>query len=173
MKTKRLVTLALLLALSIALHYLEGLIPFNLIPGFRLGLANIISLFALYYFGGISFVFINVARVLIVGMISTGFVSPSFLMSLFGMIISSVITLILYYFIKTSIYGTSIASSLFHVIGQLLAYSIYFDSFQIFYYIIYLGTFSLVSGFLIAFLCSILIKRLPKFYKLEENKRRN
>lgn len=172
MKTKRLVTLAFLLALSIALHYLEGLIPFNIIPGFRLGLANIISLFTLYYFGGLSFIFINIARVIIVGMISTGFVSPSFMMSLFGMISSSTITLILYYLVKTSIYGTSITSSLFHVIGQLLAYSIYFDSFYIFYYIIYLGSFSLISGFIIALLCSILIKRLPNFYKLEENKRR-
>lgn len=172
MKTKRLVTLAFLLALSIALHYLEGLIPFNLIPGFRLGLANIISLFVLYYFGGRSFIFINISRVLIVGMISTGFVSPSFMMSSFGMILSSTITLVLYYLIKTSIYGTSVVSSLFHVIGQLLAYAIYFDSFQIFYYIIYLGTFSLIAGFIIAFLCSLLIKRLPKMYKLEENKRR-
>ena len=172
MKTRRIVSLAFFTALSVALHYLEGLIPFNVVPGFRIGLANIISLFVLYYYGGLSFLFVTYLRVVLVGAISTGFVSPSFMMSLFGATLSSFMSLLLYYFVKTSIFGTSVVSSLFHVIGQLLAYAIFFDSFYIFYYIIYLGPLSLASGLLIAFLCSILIKRLPDAYKLEEKKRR-
>mgnify|MGYP002676748567 CR=1 FL=1 len=172
MKTRRLVSLAFLLGLSVALHYLESLIPFSLIPGFKLGLSNIVSLFVLYYYGGLSFVFVTVLRVILVGAISSGFVSPSFLMSLSGALLSGIVSLILYYLVKTSIYGTSIVSSLFHVLGQLLAYALFFDSFYIFYYVAILGPLSLVTGALIALLCSVLIRRLPNIFRTEEKKRR-
>lgn len=172
MKTRRLVSLAFLLGLGVALHYLEGLIPFDLIPGFRLGLSNIVSLFVLYYYGGPSFLFVTYCRVVLVGAISSGFASPSFLMSLSGAVLSSLLSLLLYYTSLTSIYGTSILSSLFHVLGQLLAYALFFSTFSIFSYVLFLGPLSLVTGALIALLCSILIKRLPSFFRLEEKKRR-
>lgn len=172
MKTRRIVSLAFLIALSVALHYLESLIPFSLIPGFRLGLSNIVTLFTLYYYGGLSFLFVVFTKVILVGSISSGFLSPSFLMSLSGSILSSIVSLVLYYGIRTSVYGTSIVSSLFHVLGQFLSYSIFFDSFGIFYYVIFLGPLSLMTGALIALLCSILIRRLPSSFRLEEKKRR-
>ncbi len=161
-----------MLGLSVALHYLESLIPFTLIPGFKLGLSNIVALFVLYYYGGPSFLFVNAMKVILVGAISTGFISPSFFMSLSGTMLSSFVSLLLYYLVKTSIYGTSIVSSLFHILGQLLAYGLFFENFYIFYYVVVLGPLSLVTGALMALLCSILIRRLPDIYKLEEKKRR-
>ena len=157
-----------MLGLSVALHYLESLIPFALIPGFKLGLSNIVALFVLYYYGGPSFLFVNAMKVVLVGAISTGFISPSFFMSLSGTMLSSFVSLLLYYLVKTSIYGTSIVSSLFHILGQLLAYGLFFENF----YVVVLGPLSLVTGALMALLCSILIRRLPDIYKLEEKKRR-
>lgn len=172
MKTRRLISLAFLLGLSVALHYLESLIPFSLIPGFKLGLSNIVGLFVLYYYGGLSFLFVNALKVILVGAISTGFASPSFFMSLSGAFFSNLVSILLYYLVRTSIYGTSIVSSLFHILGQLLAYAIFFENFYIFYYVMILGPLSLVTGALMALLCAILIKRLPSIYRLEEKKRR-
>ena len=51
--TKRLATLAMIVAMASAVHYLEGLLPPILpaVPGTKLGLANIFSLFALVTMG--------------------------------------------------------------------------------------------------------------------------
>ncbi|MDD7329006.1 MAG: Gx transporter family protein, partial [bacterium] len=94
--TRRLVTLALMAALSTGLHYVESIIPSLLpIPGFRLGLANIITLFVLYYYGGLSYLFVTAIKVLLVALISSGF-GVTFLMSLTGSVLSAVISLFLY-----------------------------------------------------------------------------
>ena len=53
-KTKRLALCAMMLALALALSYMERFLPLQLIiplPGVKLGLANIVTLIALYLFG--------------------------------------------------------------------------------------------------------------------------
>ena len=52
--TKELTTCALLTALALALSYLENLFPLAAaipLPGVKLGLANVVTLFALYALG--------------------------------------------------------------------------------------------------------------------------
>ena len=52
--TKQLSLCALLTAMALALSYLENLFPLSLaipVPGVKLGLANIVTLFALYALG--------------------------------------------------------------------------------------------------------------------------
>ena len=172
MKTKRIVTLSLMIATSVLLHYLESLIPsFLPIPGFRIGLANIITLFVLYYFDYKSYLFVLIAKVMFVPLISSGF-GIQFFMSMTGSLCSLFITTLLYFLIKPSIYALSSISALFHTFGQLLAYAIFFNTFYIFGYLSILGPLSLLSGILMAILCAILLKRLPDTFKKEEQKRR-
>lgn len=172
MKTRRLVALSLLAAISIGLHYLEGLLPpFLPVPGFRLGLANLITLFALYYYGGPSYVFVVLVKVIVVSLISTGF-SIQFFMSLFGSLLSMGVSLFLYYIIKPSIYSASAMGALFHTLGQLLAYAVFFQTFQIFLSISYLGPLSIATGVVMALLNAITLKRLPSSFRNEERKRR-
>lgn len=170
---RRLVTLSMMIALSVGLHYLEGLIP-NVVPlpGYRLGLSNIILLFVLYYFGGIDYIFVQIVKVFLVALISSGF-SISFFMSFSGAILSTIVSLLLHYFIKPSIYGLSMTSSLFHVLGQLFAYAIFFKTFYIFEYLIVLGPMSILSGIIIAIIVAILIKRIPSPLKSENKKYRS
>lgn len=166
--TRRLVSLALMAALSVGLHYLESLIPpFVPIPGFRLGLANIITLFVLYYYGGVSYIFVTVIKVLIVALISTSF-GITFFMSLLGSILSILISLFCFYVIRSSIYSVSALGSLFHTLGQLLAYAIFFKTWPIFSYFALLGPISLVTGVLMAVLVSLLIYRIPRRFREEE-----
>ena len=50
-KTKKMTTITMLIAISILFHMIESMIPIPVpIPGFKLGLANIVGLIALYLF---------------------------------------------------------------------------------------------------------------------------
>ena len=54
-KTQRLARAALLTALALGLSWMERFIPLQLLvplPGIKLGLANLVTLFALYFLGG-------------------------------------------------------------------------------------------------------------------------
>ena len=172
MKTKRMVTLAIFVALSVLLHWVESLIPALLpIPGFRLGLANIILLFVLFYYDGPSYIFTMLVKILLVAAISSGF-GVQFFMSMGGSLLSMLITLLLYYVIKPSIYATSALSALGHTLGQLFVYALFFNSFYIFSYLSILGPLSLVTGVIMALICAILIRRIPTSFRKEERVRR-
>ena len=64
-KTRTLALSAMLIALALGLSYMERFLPLQLLiplPGVKLGLANIVTLFALYFLGGKSAVQILVIR---------------------------------------------------------------------------------------------------------------
>ena len=63
--TKQLTLCALLTAMALALSYLEGFFPLSLaipVPGIKLGLANIVTMFALYALGAGQAILILLAR---------------------------------------------------------------------------------------------------------------
>ncbi len=171
MKTRRLVSLALLVALSVSLHYVEGFIPMPMVPGYHLGLSNLVNLFALYYYGIPSYLFVVIARVFLSALITSGF-GPSFFLSLGGSLLSIIATIAISRLVRGSIYSTSAFSALFHSVGQLVAYALFFQTPFIFVYLAFLGPLSIVTGLVIAFLDHFLVKRLPKSYRSEEKKRR-
>lgn len=172
LNTRRLISLSLLSALAFSLHFIEGNIPSLFpIPGFRIGLANIILIFVLYYYDIKSYIFVLLLKILLVSILTNGF-SVSFFMSLAGSLLSCISAIIIKKYIKASIYGVSIFSSLMHTIGQLIIYSLFFNAPYIFNYILILGPLSLLSGYLIALLSKFLIKIIPEKFKFEEQKRR-
>ena len=171
-KNYHIVLFAFLLALSILLHYLEGFIPTIVpVPGFRLGLANIPIVFALYYFGYLAYLILMLLKLLFVGLLFSGF-GPSFYLALGGTILSIIITLMTYKFLKTSIYATSIAASIFHALGQLIAYHLFFQTPTIYFYLTILAPISALTGLFIGIFDKILITRLPGSFKENEKKRR-
>jgi uncharacterized membrane protein len=89
-----------------------------------------------------------------------------------GSLLSMLITLLLYYVIKPSIYATSALSALAHTLGQLFIYALFFNSFYIFTYLSILGPLSLVTGVIMALICAILIRRIPASFRKEERVRR-
>ncbi len=171
MKTRRLVALALLIALSSALHYLEGFIPIPMIPGYHLGLSNLVNLFALYYYGIPSFLIVSLVRVFLVALIGSGF-GASFLMSLTGCLFAIAGTLVVHLLLRGSIFSVSAFSALCHSIGQLVAYMAFFATPYIFVYLAFLGPMSILTGIVIAFLDKIVVSRLPKDFRTEESRRR-
>ena len=83
--TRELVLLGLLLAAAVILRLMENILPFPIqIPGARLGLANSVTIIALLLFGTRRTALLLLARLLLVGVISTGLLSPGFLIGLGG-----------------------------------------------------------------------------------------
>jgi heptaprenyl diphosphate synthase len=74
----------MLLAISVVLGLIESLIPvFNgLVPGIKLGLANIVIVFAIYKFSFKEALYISIIRVLLMGILRTGLFSITFFFSL-------------------------------------------------------------------------------------------
>jgi len=125
---KEIIRIALLVSCACVLQVAESLIP-HPVPGVRLGLANLITLVALVNIGFGTSLKIALSRVLISSFILGTFLSPSFILSFSGTLVS---TLLMGFFFKLStggfrtrfsIIGISIIGSLSHNITQLsLAY---------------------------------------------------
>lgn len=117
--TKNIAKYGLLASLAIIFGYVEFLIPINLgIPGTKLGIANIVVLFALYFLGRKGALFISLVRITISGLLFGGVFSM--LYSLAGGILSFVVMALLYKNRHVSPIGTSIAGGVCHNIGQLV-----------------------------------------------------
>ena len=122
MEIRKVTRLSILLALSIVLNIIESLVPlFNgIIPGLKIGLANVVILTVLYIYGIKEAMFISFARILIVGMLRTGLFNITFFFSLGGAIFSLLNMAILKKINIFSIIGISIIGSISHTAGQIL-----------------------------------------------------
>lgn len=157
---KKFTRLSLLLALSVALNVIETLIPFfnGSIPGLKLGLANIVSLFIIYEFGLKDALYVGILRVFLVGILRSGIFSPAFFFSLFGVLFSIIMMYIGKNIFKLSTIGVSITGSIFHSIGQVLVAIILLQTKAMIYYLPWLLLFSIPTGILVGIICKHLIK---------------
>ena len=110
---------ALLVALAMVLSWLESLVPLSLaVPGVKLGLANLVVIFALYKLGPRQAAIISLVRVLLVTFTFGN--AFSFAYSLAGAALSFVVMVLLRKTGKFSMLGVSIAGGVCHNIGQIL-----------------------------------------------------
>lgn len=121
---------ALLVSIACVLQISESLIP-HPIPGLRLGLANTITLIALVNLGFRYGLEVTILRTVLSSFIMGSFMSPTFILSFSGGVISTLIMAFLFWLARLnrrfslSIIGISIVGALSHNIVQLyLAYFI-------------------------------------------------
>ena len=117
--TRQLTLCALLTALALALSYMEGFLPILPLPGAKLGLANIVTLFALYALGPAQALLILIARCLLGAMFAGNL--NALLFSLLGGLAAMVMEILLKRIPKLSIYGVSIGGAAAHHCGQVAA----------------------------------------------------
>lgn len=146
-KTKRLTLCAILIALALALSYTERFIPLQMViplPGVKLGLANIVTLIALYLIGPKAAFAILIPRCIFGAVFGGGITGLMF--SLTGGILA-MLTMILAKRIPVfSIYGVSILGAAAHNIGQILAAMVLMNSRYIGAYLSYLLIVALFTG---------------------------
>ena len=119
-KIRRLVYMSLLIALAMGLSYFERFIPMPMnVPGMKLGLANIITVIAIYYFKGKEVFLIVILRVVLTAAIAGS--GMSFFYSLAGGVLSFIGMKLLHYFAKKwiSTVGLSVVGAVLHNVGQL------------------------------------------------------
>lgn len=122
-KTNKLTVISLFLALGIVLYAFEYFyLPPLPIPGAKLGLANIITLILIAFYGSKESILNVLARTLVGSLITGTFLSPSFFYSLSGGLLSALAMILAYrlFYGKFSFVGVSVLGAVFHNLGQLV-----------------------------------------------------
>ena len=155
-KTRRIALSGLLFALAMALSFIEGTLTIpGLLPGMKLGLANIVVMYALFFMGPRQALVLDVLKALFVFLVS-GFTAG--FLSLCGGLLSLLVMWVLYYLlpVRPTWFILSVCGALAHNIGQLLGAGVIISSSLSFYY----APVMLVLGLVMGALTSITLKAL-------------
>ena len=148
-------------ALALIFSYVESLIPINFgIPGVKLGLANLITLIALYKMSVKETYIISIARVVLSGFIFGNLFA--ILYSLAGGLLSLTIMTWFKRSDKFSIYGISMAGGVFHNVGQLIMAMLVVESVTIAGYLPVFLVSGLITGLVIGVVSEETLKRIGK-----------
>lgn len=151
-----------MIALALALSYTERFIPLQLVvplPGVKLGLANIVTLVALYLLGFRHAFMILIPRCILGALFGGGITALMF--SLLGGILALSVMALAKKSGFFSIYGVSILGAAAHNIGQILAAMALMRSVYIGAYLPYLLTISVLTGLLTGGACAGVLRILP------------
>ena len=113
--------IAKLTALAIGLHIIEAVIPSPL-PGVKPGIANIVTLYVLYLYGFATAAWVSLLRVFASSLLLGQFLSPTFVLSLSGALLSLAALFLAQYLPKKyfSVITLSIFAAFAHIAGQLI-----------------------------------------------------
>ena len=160
--TKQLTICAVLAALALALSYVEGMFPPPVpLPGFKLGLANIVTLFALYALGAAPALAILLVRVLLGAMFAGN--ASALIYSLLGGLCAMLVMIALSRWDKLSIYGVSIGGAAAHNAGQVAAAVLTLGNAAPVAYLPVLLIVALFSGALTGLIGSLLLRAMWSF----------
>lgn len=148
MKPRQLALCAVLTALALALSVMENLFPVTAaipVPGVKLGLANIVTLVALYLLDGKSAYAILALRCVLSSVFGGGITSLVF--SLTGGTLAMLAMVLSRKCPVLSVYGVSILGAAAHNIGQIIAAMAVMRSVYVGAYLPYLLLVALATGF--------------------------
>ncbi len=168
---QQLATLGMLSALALVLSFLESLIPFQPgLPGVKLGLANLVVVFALYRMDVHSALLVNAVRILLAGLLFSG---------IFGMLYSAAggaaslaaMAFLLRINCKReqagksclfSIFGVSMTGGVFHNLGQLVIAILFLSNLNLAYYFPVMIVSGIVTGIVNGMIARLLLLALPR-----------
>jgi len=158
MKTRKLTTLGLCVALALILSYVESLLPpLMAVPGVKVGLPNVVILFLLYRYGWKEAGAVSLVRLLLSAALFSGF--AAFLYGLSGAVLSLLGSALLKRTDRFSPLGISVAGGVLHNLGQIAMAALVLDSGYIFAYLPVLLLSGTVAGALVGLLAAILLRR--------------
>ena len=161
-KTRHIALSGLLFALAMALSFIEGtlVIP-GLLPGMKLGLANIVVMYALFFMGPRQALVLDVLKALFVFLVS-GFT-----------LLSLAVMWVLYYLlpVRPTWFILSVCGALAHNVGQLLGAGVIISSSLSLYYAPVMLVLGLVMGALTSVTLRALLPALGKMgFNTHENR---
>ena len=168
MSTKQLIQLALLTALALCLQLLERSFELPLFfPGFKLGLANMVSLYLVLSANLQAALCLTSLRVILSSLLSGTLFAPSFFLAFFGGISACLVMSLAQQqnYCKFSSLGLSILGSSSHNLAQLSLASYLLSTNFIYYYLPYILFISIPTGLLTGLLVTKLRRQLPTAYQ--------
>ena len=156
---KNLPLYGVLLALAFVLSYVEALVPFSLgIPGVKLGLANLVTLVALYLLPAPGAATVALCRIVLAGF-TFGSMS-SMLYALCGGVLSFFVMWLCKKLPVFSPVGVSVAGGVAHNIGQLACAIVVMQTVGLSWYLPVLLLSGTVAGAVIGVLGGLVVRRL-------------
>lgn len=148
---------ALMASLALIFSYVEAIIPYNPgIPGIKLGIANVVTVIALYKYGWKEAASVSVIRIIVAGLLFNG---------VFGMLYSlagAVLSLIGMIGLKKtglfSVIGVSMAAGVLHNMGQLFVAAALIEDLRIFFYFPVLLFSGIAAGILVGIISTMVLR---------------
>jgi len=157
--TRKMTQRGLLAAAAMVLSWLESLLPaFGTVPGMKLGLANIVTLFALYRMSLGDAAGISLVRVLLTAAAFGN--AYSFAYSLAGAALSLAVMAALKHTGRFSILGVSAAGGVCHNLGQLLVAAAVLRTVQLGWYLPALAVSGTLTGVGIGLAGGLVVRRI-------------
>lgn len=162
-KSKQIALCGVLVAVALVLSLVEKMIPVQAlvpIPGVKLGLANVVTIFALTHLRMRETIAIILVRVTLVSVFMGSI--TAFLFSLFGSLLAMAVMKLLFYGegICFSLVGISIAGAAAHNIGQICAAIVVLGTIDVIGYLPMLLVVSIPVGAVTGLVCAVVLGHL-------------
>ncbi len=161
MDIKKITRLSMLLSISVVLGLIESIIPFfnGLVPGIKLGLANIVIIYTLYKYSFKDSLYLSILRVFLIGILRTGLFSVTFFFSLTGALLSLIMMYVVKKNTNLSVVGVSIIGAISHSIGQIIIAILFLSNINIIYYLPILLVSSIITGILVGIISKKVLEK--------------
>ena len=161
MKTKKVALTGLLIALALILSYLESLVPMSFaVPGIKLGLPNLVVVFALYRLRPSVAAAISLVRVALVAILFGSVLSLAY--SAAGAVCSFLVMLLLKKTGRFGCTGVSVAGAVTHNLAQIAAAAVLLETGALAWYLPVLLLSGTLAGVCIGLLAALCVRRIPE-----------
>ena len=146
-------------SLALIFSYVEAIIPYSPgVPGIKLGIANIVTVIALYKFGPKDAAAVSIIRIVIAGLLFNGLFGM--LYSLAGAAVSLIGMILLKKTDLFSVVGVSMAAGVLHNLGQLLMAAALISDLRIFFYFPVLLFSGIAAGTIVGIVSAYILRTL-------------
>lgn len=162
---KRMVMIGLLTAVALTIFVIESYIPpLTAIPGIKLGLANIITLFALMLMGPADAFIILILRVLL-GSVFTGQIMTLLYSMTGGLLCLAAETLLVRLLPPKNLWAISVIGAVIHNTAQLAVAALITMTPEVFFYLPYLIVAAVITGTFIGLCVQFVYFKCGKRFK--------
>jgi len=161
-KIRRLTFLSLSVALSLVISYLESLIPYPWLPGMKLGLANIVTVWVLYCLSPLEALIVSALRVSLSALLFGSAMSLAYAAA--GAAVSLLMMFLLSRTGRFSPWSVSVAGGVGHNIAQVFVAMLVFRQSAVLSLLPWLFPAGIVSGLCVGVLAAWLVGKSGKLH---------
>lgn len=165
MNTRKIVLISLFTCVAMGIYALETLLPPLIpVPGAKLGLANIITLVAIYFLGKKEAFLVLMLRIVMTSLLFGQMMSFSFSLA-GGLFCYAAVCISVRFLDRSQLWATGIIGAFSHNIGQVAVAILVTSQFAVAYYFLFLVITSIVTGAFTGLCATYSLKLIDKIKK--------